>query len=168
MTTVDRSHPDRGVRLEDLDLSSAALFVGYWLAEEVTQRLHAAGYAGLRFVHGFLFQQLIDGSPTVTELAEGQGVTTQAVSQQLRELEDLGYVTRSRDPSDARSRRVTLTMRGQEAVEAARRIRRAVVADLSDQVGHRSIEVCTRTLHACLEALGAADDVAARRVRRPT
>src|SRR5690349_6751181 len=67
----------------------------------------------VRYSHGFLFQQLVEGPRPVGEVASNLGVTSQAVSKMVRELEALGYVTRVPDPDDARVRRVGLTSRGQ-------------------------------------------------------
>ena len=60
----------------------------------------------IRYSHGFLFQQLVEGPRPVGEVATNLGVTSQAVSKMVRELEALGYVTRVADPDDARVRRV--------------------------------------------------------------
>ena len=49
----------------------------------------------VRYSHGFLIQQLVEGPRPVGEIAENLGVTSQAVSKAVRELEALGYVERA-------------------------------------------------------------------------
>ena len=164
MTT---SGPDGPVSVESLDLSLAALFVGYALADEVADHVRASGHPDLRFGHGFVFQHLVQGPASVSAIAEAQGVTTQAVSQQLRELEGLGYVERSRDPADRRVRVVALTERGRAAVDAGRQARDVVGARVSATVGEERIAVATEVLRDVLDALGATPQVTGRRVRRP-
>lgn len=159
---------DGPVPLEALDLSLASLFVGYALADEVAARVREAGHPDVRFAHGFVFQHLVDGPATVSAIAEAQGVTTQAVSQQLRELEDLGYVERSRDATDRRVRVVAMTAHGRSAVEAARRARDVVVQRVAEEVGASRVATATSVLRDVLAALDADPTIAARRVRPPT
>src|SRR5919108_5838781 len=120
--------PERPVEEPELDLSLAALFAGYALNDEVQRRLHSAGFKGLRFSHGFLVQHLVAGERSVGELAELMGITQQAVSKTVGELETLGYLERRARAADARVRLVTLTRRGREAIETAREARAEVVA----------------------------------------
>ena len=159
---------DGPVSLGALDLSLAALFVGQALADEVADRVRAAGHPELRFAHGFLFQHLVSGPRSVTDIAEAQGVTTQAVSQQLRELEELGYVARSRDDADRRVRIVALTARGRAAVSAAREARSAVDRRLAEAVGPDRVAAATDVLRDALVVLDVAPRITARSVRRPT
>lgn len=155
------------VPVEKLDLSLAALFVGYALADEIADHIRAAGHPELRFSHGFLFQHLVPGPASVSDIAEAQGVTTQAISQQLRELEDLGYVERSRDPTDHRVRLVALTTRGHSAVATARQARDAIQREVAAAVGEERVATATGVLRDVLDALGAVPRVSARRIRRP-
>ena len=89
---------------------------------EVLERL-SAEHPDVRYAHGFLIQQLVEGPRPVGEIAENLGVTSQAVSKTVRELEGLGYVERSADAADGRVRRVALTARGRAVLEAGRSIR---------------------------------------------
>jgi DNA-binding MarR family transcriptional regulator len=66
------------------------------------------GLADLRFTDGFVFQQLVGGPVTIGALAEPLGVSQQAASKSVADLERRGYVARSRDPGDARALRVAL------------------------------------------------------------
>ena len=91
--------PERPVEEADLDLSLAALFAGYALNDEVQRRLHAAGFEGLRFAHGFLIQHLVEEGRPIGELAGLMGVTQQAVSKTVRELR--GSATSSGGPRTA-------------------------------------------------------------------
>ena len=84
-----------------------------------SQRLQAE-HPHVRYAHGFLIQQLVEGPRPVGEIAENLGVTSQAVSKSVRELEALGYVERWSDPADGRVRRVALTDKGRAVLEAGR------------------------------------------------
>jgi DNA-binding MarR family transcriptional regulator len=151
----------------ELDLSLAALFAGWALTDEVTRRLTARGFTGLRFSHGFLVQRLVESEQSIAALAHALDVTQQAVSKTVAELEGLGYVRRRPDPRDARVRLVALTDRGRAAVEAAREERATVVEALRERLGPRRVDAATRVLREVLEVHGTAAAVRARRVRPP-
>jgi DNA-binding MarR family transcriptional regulator len=90
-------------------------------------------------------------------------MSKQAVNYLLGALEQSGYVQRSDDPDDRRSRRIELTDRG----EAVRRTIRAAVADieseLADELGTRSFE----QLRALLVKLNDTSFVRGRDVGHP-
>ena len=110
-----------------LDVGHLALFVGYAFADAVMAALGEAGFADLRFSHGFLIQHLIEGGRTIGELAQRMEMTQQGASKAVAELEALGYVERGTD-EDARVRRVQLSARGREALAATRRARERLAA----------------------------------------
>ena len=90
------------------------------------------GRAGdLRFADGVVFQHLVAGPRTIGALAERLGVSQQAASKAVADLERRGYVRREADPGDGRARLVALTARGDAAIEAGRRHRAAVEAELA-------------------------------------
>jgi DNA-binding MarR family transcriptional regulator len=156
------------VALEDLDLSLAAMLAGLAMAEAVERRVAAAGFDDARLAHGFLFQHLLREPLTVGALARAMGVTQQRASKAASELEELGYVRRDVDPSDARVRRLVLTERGHGAVGAAREARAELVAELRERFGDRRVSAAERLLRDVLAEMGAAETVRARRVRLPS
>ena len=156
------------LEIDHLDLSLLALFAGLSLAEEAQRRLAAEGFEGLRFAHGFVIQHLVEGPVTVGELARRMAVTQQGASKAAGELERLGYVERVPDPADARVRRLQLSARGEEAVEAARAARAELLAELRERLGPRRVAAAERLLRDLLRELGGDQAVRARRVRLPT
>jgi DNA-binding MarR family transcriptional regulator len=148
---------------DQIDIVLAALFTGLALNERVTERLHAAGFADVRFSHGFVFQHLVPGALPVGELARRMGVSQQAASKAAAELERIGYVERAADAGDARVRRVALSARGRAAVAAGRDARAAVADELAAALG-RERAVALRA--ALIQALDAAGGLAAVRARR--
>src|SRR5688500_16565965 len=73
-------------------------------SERVLHQLAEAGFDDVRVSHGYIFQGLLAGDSTVTQLAQRLGVTAQAVSKAVTELEALGYLERQRDERDGRAR----------------------------------------------------------------
>jgi DNA-binding MarR family transcriptional regulator len=155
------------VEPEALDLGHLALFVGYACADVVQSSIQAQGFPGLRFSHGFVFQHLIDAERSVGEIAQRMQVTQQAASKVVLELERLGYVERSVDEGDARTRRVRLSARGRGAVAAARRARKELEQKLAGKLGKRGLSACRAELLAVLGELGGVEAVRRRRIVAP-
>ncbi|WP_093575222.1 hypothetical protein [Amycolatopsis rubida] len=74
----------------------------------------------MRNSHGYVVQHLIDRVPTVSDLL---GITRQAASKHLFELERPGCAPRGVGPRRQPSRRAQLTDRGWRLVDDSRRIR---------------------------------------------
>jgi len=124
-----------------------------------------AEFPDLRYAHGFLFQQLVEGPRPVGQVAENLGVTSQAISKTARELEVLGYVERTPSPEDARVRLLALSSRGRAAVEASRTARARLNEELTAALGATALKQATATLRAALESRNAMHAVTSRRVR---
>jgi DNA-binding MarR family transcriptional regulator len=153
----------------DLDLPTLAMLAGTEVSRYALARLSDAGYPGLRRSHGFVFQHLVAGEPTIGELAAALGITQQGASKQVRELEGLGYVERRTSTSDARSRTVRLTPHGWAAIEAGRQLQRELEAEVVAAVeGEATVAAAKRVLAATLGAVGALDRVATRSFEAPT
>jgi len=151
--------------LYDKDLVLWTQLLAETLNARMMDGLRERGHAQLRYSHGFLFQQLVEGPRPVGEEATNLGVTSQAVSKMVRELEALGYVTRVPDPDDARVRRVGLTSRGRAAIEAGRAIRVELNRELANSLGEDRLHTAAKTLKEALAARGAMSEVQSRRVR---
>jgi DNA-binding MarR family transcriptional regulator len=150
--------------LHDNDLVLWTQLLAEVVNGEIVERLRAA-HPRVRYAHGFLIQQLVEGPRPVGEIASDLGVTSQAISKSVRELEGLGYVERSSDPGDARVRRIALTEAGRAVLEAGRSARAQVNAELADVLGEDRVAATAATLREALQARGAMPAVRARRVR---
>ena len=104
---------------------------------------------------------------TIGVLAERLGVTQQAASKSVADLERRGYVARAPDPDDARARLVALTPRGVGAISRAREQRAALAGELAERLGPERVEDARRLLLDVLAAVGGEADVRALRVRAP-
>jgi DNA-binding MarR family transcriptional regulator len=132
---------------------------------DVTLRTASAGFPELRPAHGYVFQHLIVGPKTVTELARRLGMTVQGASKLVIELERLGYVSRDPDTDDHRNRNVTLTPRGWAAIEAGREARAAVTAELCGVLGEEDANRLLASLQRLAEQTGGLSELLARRLK---
>ncbi len=156
------------LELENIDLATLAWLAGASANEHLLKAIRGTTHAKVRNAHGYVFQHLLARSRTVGELAALLGVTQQAASKVVVELEQLGYVKRLADKADSRVRHVALTRRGVTVVGRARAARAELEARLVEQLGPEVVSEARRTLIALLAATGGVRAVAARRVRAPS
>ncbi len=157
---------ENDVALESLDLAYLGYFVGLAANEAVLHELERRGMPHLRPSHGHLVQRLLQGPRAVTGLAQQLGISQQAVSKSVGELEAAGYVSVSRG-SDLRVRIVALTAKGRRSVTVTRSLREKLDAKLARNLGAARHRAAKAALIDALTALGGAETVRARRVRPP-
>jgi DNA-binding MarR family transcriptional regulator len=153
---------------EHRDIGLLALFTGLAANERATEVLHAAGFESLRFSHGFLFQHLIDGPRSMTDLARRQEISVQAVSKTVNELIADGYLEATADPADGRSRLISLSDQGWAAVKRARTARARQDRVIERALGADRADSLRQDLADVLAALGGVDAVRVRNVRLPS
>ncbi len=93
------------------------------IAVHVEEQLRAAtrarGHADLKLSHARLFALVGRDGARISEMARLQGVSRQAISATVRDLESLGYVRRDAVESDGRGIRVRVTARGEALMRDA-------------------------------------------------
>jgi DNA-binding MarR family transcriptional regulator len=85
------------------------------LSRQVSEGVAQAGYS-IKASHGAVFGQLTDDGSRLTDLARGANMTPQAMGELVDELEGLGYVMRTPDPTDRRAKLIQLTASGRRCV----------------------------------------------------
>jgi DNA-binding MarR family transcriptional regulator len=104
---------------------------------------------------------------TISTLAERLGVTQQAASKSVVDLEKRGYLSREPDPADARARQVVLSARGEAVIAVAPRHRAALDSELRQALGDDRVEAARTLLVDAIKLLGAAPALRARAARPP-
>jgi DNA-binding MarR family transcriptional regulator len=131
--------------------------------DDLHRELTARGHPEIRDGHGCVFGNIEPDGSRLTELAERAGLTKQAVGEVVADLERLGYVERTPDPTDGRAKIIRLSERGAEAQAAGF----AILADIERRWGERygaeRMAVLRELLGDVLagEWLGAASETAA-------
>lgn len=122
------------------------------LDEEALARVAAMpGRPRLRRSHTALLPHVdLDGT-RITELAERVGVSKQAVSQLVDDLEAVGVLARVPDPDDARARRVVFTPLGRASLFDGLEVLRGLETELEASIGARRMGELRRALLALLE-----------------
>lgn len=152
----------------DLDVAILSSLVGTALDARTLATLRAVGHPQVRRAHGFVFQHLIDDQPTVSQLAERLGVTQQAASKSVAELETLGYVRREPDPLDSRRRRVALTDHGEHVIAISRQVRVDLTRAVIEETGEHDMNTARRVLIALLGELDATSAISTRSIPLPS
>jgi DNA-binding MarR family transcriptional regulator len=117
------------------------------LDEEALRRVAAReGVPQLRRSHTALLPHIdLDGT-RISELAERLGVSKQAVSELVDELEAAGVVKKSPDPNDARAKRVNFTPRGLQGLVSGLNLLRDFERELAQTVGAKNMQNLRATL----------------------
>lgn len=124
--------------------------------EEAVARVAARAHPGLRTSHTLLFPHLDrDKGIRGTELAERLGISKQAVSKLLKDLESDGLVERVRDPEDARAQLVRLTDSGLRGMLDGLDELKKLEAELAGEIGILRMADLHEGLAALLSALEA-------------
>jgi len=125
--------------------------------EMVFACLRARGFGDLRQSHYDLFRFPGPQGRTPSEIAAHVGLSKQALNPLLNELEAMRYIKRVMNPSDGRSRTVTLTRRGLRLVAA---IKNAL--DELEQAAEA--EIGSKRYAIMLDAAARVRDVARRQI----
>ena len=117
--------------------STAHVLVSRLVAEGVA----AAGHP-IRPSHSLVFGQLGPEGARLTGMARVANVTPQAMSELVDELESMGYVERTPDPTDRRAKLIVLTEQGRacsrDGAEVIHRIE-LHLTELLGEDGHRTL-----------------------------
>lgn len=112
------------------------------LVEGLQARLIAAGFDDHRVVHHNVMAHVTFEGIRLTELADRAGITKQAMSELVLDLERLGYLMRTPDPHDRRAKLIRFTDKGRAAVQEAMR----AFGEMESVLGERSLRSFRRSL----------------------
>ena len=121
---------------------------------QIHHDLAARGFGDISSAHLAVFQYPSPRGVRLTRLAARAGMSRQALTYLVRELEDKGYLKRYPDPSDRRASLVDLTERGEAAVRAIRASVRRLERDWERELGGPRFAQFRGTLVAIVNALG--------------
>ena len=147
----------------DLDTATLLSLAGTIANDAVLAAFRDEGIE-LRPAHGYVFQRLLTGEKSITDLAADLGMTQQGASKHVLELERMGMVSRVVSPDDRRARHVRLTDAGREAIDVARAARAAFEERLRHLLGDDVLRVTRDALAALLDDEGVSAQIAGREI----
>lgn len=116
------------------------------VSSELMRRLALAGFADMRMAHNAVFPHVPSEGIRLVDLSARAGMTKQAMSELVVDLEALGYLRRRPDPSDGRAKLIEFTKRGWASVDVALTSFAAIEAELADNIGAGRMRELRRTL----------------------
>ena len=128
------------------------------------EQLAAAGFDDVRDSHGYVVQGLLAGDTTVTALAARLGVSAQAVSKSVTELERAGTCAVVTTPTTAGRVRCGSPRVGTHWWTRRARARQAVARDLGKWLGTRDQAELVRLLQHAAEHFGGLEALTTREV----
>ncbi|WP_225753945.1 MarR family winged helix-turn-helix transcriptional regulator [Actinotalea sp. Marseille-Q4924] len=102
--------------------------------------------------HSAVFAQIHPDGSRLTALARGANMSPQAMGELVDELEELGYVERTPDPTDRRAKLIVLTPRGQQCIAAGIATIQGIESRLDDVLGPEGHATLRRLLARLLAA----------------
>lgn len=105
------------------------------LNERGIERVRSRGRTAASTAHTALLPHIDLEGTRITEIARRMRVSKQAVNQTVAELERIGLVKRTPDPSDGRARLVRFTARGRGELLAGLEILTELQRELATEIG---------------------------------
>lgn len=113
---------------------------------DLVERLHGRGHGTVQRAHIAVLGNIDTQGTRLVELSRRLGVTRQAASQIVREIERRGFLERAADPEDARAVRVRHTPAGRALLLDALRLMEEIEAGYAKLVGTNAMDQMRRAL----------------------
>jgi DNA-binding MarR family transcriptional regulator len=113
---------------------------------QMLQRLHENGFDDLEAAHLIVLQYPGPQGKRPSELAAELQISKQALNYLLGELERLGYLERTPDPDDRRSKRIEITPRGMAIIPVIRGAVGEIETAWAKQLGRKRFAELRRLL----------------------
>lgn len=105
----------------------------YWFDEALQSRLQAQGRPDISRSQSLLLANIAAGEQRAARLAKSLGVSRQAISQMLADMEASGLIQVTADEEDRRAR----VVRFHPDADDLRKVAREVLQDLEEELGRR-------------------------------
>jgi DNA-binding MarR family transcriptional regulator len=119
--------------------------------ERIVTALRARGFPDARVAHAAILANLELRGSTVTEIASRALLPKQTISKMVLELEELGYLERSRHESDGRAILVRFTRNGRKLMTATFDVIAGIEASAQTRLGPRRYTALRASLLVLLE-----------------
>jgi DNA-binding MarR family transcriptional regulator len=121
--------------------------------KELMDKALAAGHKGLKLSHALILPQISSDGTRIVDIAKSQGVSKQAIGQIANELENLGYITRTDDQTDKRSKKLILTAQGIQLIRQAAGFTLEADTELKKRIGEAAFDALKTHSHTLFKRL---------------
>lgn len=112
----------------------------YWFDEALRATLKSGGWETVTRAQSLLLANITAGEHRASRLAKNLGVSRQAISQMLAELEARGLIDISADPNDGRAQVVNFSPRSAALRDAAAASLNLLEEELRQRIGAKNFE----------------------------
>lgn len=156
MNTIMNPHFNRLTRSTPTGLVAHMMAVTHFIHRKSMETLAATGrYPKLVLGYEGFMQLLAERDHSPGELADRLGITRQACSKTIRELEKIKLVERRPNPADSRSSLLSLTTLGQQLIRDGIEITNRLQDGFTDTLGDERAERLVAILEKLADALDA-------------
>jgi DNA-binding MarR family transcriptional regulator len=120
---------------------------------ELVDRLHALGHGRVQRAHISVLGNIHTEGTRLVELARRLGVTRQAASQMVQQIERRGFLERAADPDDGRATLVRHTPAGRALLADALTLMDRIEAEYAELVGSRTMAQMKRALREIADSV---------------
>ncbi len=133
------------IERDTVDLPLVTLLSFLWLYSEkrLMNLTKLQGYQGLQMSYGQVLSHIsvnIESGITISDIAQLNNVSIQAISRTAKEIEKLGFIKRHRDPEDKRNKQLKLTEDGLDLINASIKSSQTLDKELTDIIGLTAFE----------------------------
>jgi DNA-binding MarR family transcriptional regulator len=122
------------------------------LIDDLHAHLEAQGYSDVRPAFGYVLLALRDHPTTGVDIALLLGVTKQAASKLIDEMERGGYIERDTHRNDARAKEIAITARGRKFLGVVESIYDDLEAEWARVTSRTRVESMRRDLRRIVES----------------
>jgi len=120
---------------------------------DLVERLHVRGHGTVQRAHIAVLGNIHTEGTRLVELARRLGVTRQAASQIVRQIERRGFLERTTDPADGRAVLVRHTQAGRALLLDALSLMDEIEAGYAELVGARAMDQMRRALRKIADSV---------------
>lgn len=143
---IDENHAKLSGSHKPAEIAPAIVGASRALVASLMARVAACGFDGMTPAFAALIPLLDARGARPSVLAQQAGVSKQAMSQLIREIQARGYIEQVRDPSDTRAKIVRLNKRGVALRQTCAVVRQELQALAKDTLGERRVAALQRDL----------------------
>lgn len=155
-----RSYPSRDPVYPFDNIGKLLVDLARHFQSRALEKLRQRGHPRVRTSHGTVIGNLGLDTLRLTELAQRGGITQQAMGKLIKELERIGYVRRTLDPSDRRARQIQLTERGIGLLQDLETVFAEVRIEYAGAIGATELDRMEQQLRTAKVSLGIASSSA--------
>jgi DNA-binding MarR family transcriptional regulator len=116
-------------------------FLSRDLSRSLMQKSVSRGHKGLKLNWDTVFLNLdFNNGSRVVDLAQVNGLTKQAMSQIVADIEQQGYITKKEDPDDGRARKLKLTTKGKKLIQDSMEAYSELEAEYEALIGREKLD----------------------------